>query len=367
MKRFFKTYLWQMTAILLLSIATGCNNKGSQTNYDGQPCFITSELKKALKDYDVVGLASVRNGLFVVHSRTSQVDETGQYYNPVGCIDMKGDVAIPVKYHSVRIGDEIFVVSKRTNQGMRFGLLDMDGKVLLPMEYEDISPVVIFRYCPSDINPYKYLKVKKNGLYGLLDKKYKVVIPIQYKSLRRLYPDGAYRSYKDEELPDIYLADNNINGKPELFNLTPEKTKKEPSTPYDVIPFGMDGNWSFMDYQGHIIVGPFQNARLSFDEKKPPFPSDELIAVVKNNKIGFIDTQGTVKIPFTFYYSEYWFNLRSQSFGIFSEGLSAMMKPGNKWGYKVGKLYRSCMVMPVVLIMVRQSWVTLLVGRNVMG
>ena len=340
MKRIFKPSLLLMMVFISLLITTGCKNKRYQTtSYDERPCGIIPELKKTLKDYDVVGFGSVREGLFAVHSRSSQVDETGQNYYPMGCIDTNGNVVIPIKYHSVRIGDEMFVVSKLTNQGMRFGLLDIDGNELLPMEYEEISLDFIFRYCPGDIFSYNYLIVKKNGLYGLLDKKCKVVIPIQFESVGRLYPDGAYRSYKEEELPDIYLAYSNKNGKPKLFNFSPEKMEKKPSTPYDVVPFGKDGNWSFMDCQGHIIAGPFQNARLTYDAKKPLFPSDGLMAVVKNNKVGFIDMKGTVKIPFSFYYSEFNFNFHSFSFAVFSEGLAAMMKPGNKWGYinKEGK------------------------------
>lgn len=316
-------------ALFALLLAAGCDNAGNSFKKDDQQCIITPQLKKILKDYDA--MFDAQSDLIAVAARTSMVDEMGQDFYPSGCLDMNGRVVIPIKYHSARICDKTIIVSKNTNQGIRYGILDMNGDEILPFEYEEITPEFYFRYCPGDIFAYKYIKIKKNGLYGLVDKTGKVVIPIQYENLGSFYSDNAYRSYTEDELPDIYFAYRKDNGKPEVFNLSQEKMEKKPSTPYDVVWFGKDRNWSFIDYQGHIIAGPFQNARIDFNNKEPLFP-EGLAAVVKNNKIGFIDMQGKVKIPFKFYYTEFDFNIH-KAFGVFSEGLAAMMKPGNKWGY----------------------------------
>jgi len=320
MKRLFKTCQWLVISTLTLFIATGCKNQNYKTNIDEQSCFITPELKKVLKDY--LEVIQVDKRLIIVSSKATKVDETGRNYNPMGCIDMKGNVVIPTKYERITIWDRVFCVSKYTKQGMRYGLLDMEGHEILPIEYEEIFG--------PDVAPHNYIRIKKNGLYGLVDKKGKALTPIQYDNVNRFYVNGANLYYKEEELPDIYIAWK--NKKHEIINLSPDKTKNKPSTPYDVVLIGEYGNQSFMDYQGHIIAGPYQNVRVSGDSKIPLFP-EGLAAVVKNSKIGFIDMQGKVKIPFKFYYSEYWFNITAISSCVFSEGLAAMMNSGKKWGY----------------------------------
>ena len=320
--RFHKGTFVAALVLFALLLATGCDNAGKSFKRGDQQCFITPQLKKILKDYDVF---DVRNDLMVVRARTPMVDEAGRSFYPQGCIDEKGKVIIPIQYDHINIGNDVIVVAKYTNQVSRCGILDYQGNVLLPIEYEEIS-------WPDIYNSRKHISVKKNGLYGMVDKTGKVVIPIQYEFVRRFYVDAAYRCYSEKEIPDIYIAYRNKNGKPEVFNLSPEKMEKKPSTPYDAILVGEDGNQSFMDYQGHIVAGPFQNVRVCGDSQTPLFP-ESLAAVVRNNKVGFIDMQGKVKIPFKFYYTEFYFNSHSFSFGVFSEGLAAMMKPGNKWGY----------------------------------
>ena len=197
--------------------------------------------------------------------------------------------------------------------------MDFHGNEILPCEYEEIFI--------SDFISKKNIRVKKNGLYGLVDKKGKVLIPIQYERLNTFYVDEAYRQYEEGDFPDVYIAIR--KGKQEVINLTPEVI---PSTPFDVNLIGDYGNQKFVDFRGNLVAGPFQNVRISGDHKIPLFP-EGVAAVVKNNKVGFIDMHGNVRIPFDFYYNEFDFNIHSSSFGIFSEGLATMMTKDNKWGY----------------------------------
>jgi len=323
-----KRNLLVISTLLSLLLTTSCGIKGTNSkdiNSDDQSCGITAELRKILNEYNEV--IQISNGLILVSSKSTKTDETGQNYYPMGCVDMEGNVVIPIQYEGIALGDKVFCVSKRTNQGVRYGLLDMEGNEIVPMEYEEIFG--------PDIISHKYVKIKKDGKYGLIDKKGNVLIPIQYDEVNRFYVNMAYNSYKEEELPDIYMAWR--NGKPEVINLSPEKMKQKPFTPYDVILVGEYGNQSFLDYHGNVIAGPYQNVRVSGNNSV--LFSEGLAAVVENNRIGFIDMQGVVKIPFKFDYTEARFNFYSSHFAIFSEGWAAMMK-GGKWGYidKTGNL-----------------------------
>lgn len=312
--------------LLTLVLAASCGNGANRANRKKQQCGITPALKKAVKKYKDVHLIS--NGLIVVGSDTPIKDETGRSFYPQGCIDMDGNVIVPVKYDGIRdTGDGTFIVTMNTNQGLRFGLLDNKGNVVAPIEYELILTTTPSQNTYGKVYTMDFFTVKKNGLTGVMAKNGNIVIPIQYEKIWRFYIKDAYRVYEQDELPDVFLAQK--SGKLKVFNLSPEKMKKKPSTPYDVTLTGDYGKQSLMDYEGRIIAGPFQNVRF----RGTTLFQEGLAAVVKNNKIGFIDMQGNVKIPFKFYYSEYWFNYTAVFTCNFSEGLAPMINSDVKWGY----------------------------------
>lgn len=306
-----------MASLVITLLIVGCGNKATPSNSGDSMSIITSDLKKTLKCFDAF---QINNGLIVVRSKEIMVDDRGGFY-PYGCIDAKGNVVIPMEYDGINVGNGVILVSKfnkNNNQVVMYGLVDFQGREILPCEYEEI-------FWPDVSSKRGYIRLRKNGLYGCVDKKGNLMIPIQYESLYPFFEDDAYRFYKEENIPDVYIAIR--NGEQQIINLSPEKIKNKPSMPYDVRIIGEYGNQSFMNYQGHIVAGPFQNVR----DRMPLF-SEGLAAVVNNNKVGFIDMQGVMKIPYKFDYSEYRFNFHSLSFGIFREGLAAMMRNG-KWGY----------------------------------
>lgn len=310
------------TGLLLMA---GCGNDGnpnSTYNKRGDnSCAITPALKKVVKKYKDV--FQISNGLIVVGSDTPMTDETGRSFYPQGCIDVDGNVIVPIKYNSINIGEKAVRVSCFTSQGVRYGLFDYQGNTILPIEYEEV-------FWP-DVASSGFARIKKNGLNGVVDMTGKIVIPIQYEILDRFYVEAAYRCYTREQLPEVFIAYRNKNGKPEVFNLSPEKMSAKPSSSFDVTLIGNYGSQSFMDYEGRIIAGPYQNVRMPGNAEKPLF-YEGLAAVVKNNKVGFIDYKGEVKIPFQFEYSELYFNISSLAAYMFSEDLCSIMK-NKKWGY----------------------------------
>ncbi len=254
-----------MSFLIITLLIVGCDNKVTPSNNGDSMSMITTELKKRLKCFDAF---QVTNGLIEVRSKEIMVDYRGGFY-PYGCIDAKGNVVIPIKYNGINVGNGVIRVSKfnNNNQVVMYGLVDFQGRELLPCEYEEI-------FWPDVSSKRGYIRLRKNGLYGCVDKKGNLLIPIQYESLYPFFGDDAYRVYKEENIPDVYIAIR--NGEQQIINLSPEKIKNKPPTPYDVRIIGEYGNQSFMDYQGQIVAGPFQNVR----KREPLFP-EGLAAVVK--------------------------------------------------------------------------------------
>ncbi len=111
-------------------------------------------------------------------------------------------------------------------------------------------------------------KIQKDGFWGLIDKNGKEITPPKYDDIK------------------IYLGD------------------------YTAV--NEHGKWGVISYSGKIILKP------QFEDIKD---IGELITVKKNNKWGYIDREGIVKIPFIY----------NEANG-FSYGL-ASVKKGLKWGF----------------------------------
>lgn len=135
----------------------------------------------------------------------------------------------------------------KVRKNHKFGLVDHNGKVLIPVEYEDIESGV-------SLNLY-WLWAKKDGKYGYLDEYGAVAIPFIY--------DGAKVFYQGKWLsPTLCLV------------------KKS-------------GKWGYINTEGTVII-PF-----AYDELDD-FGTDDYCAAKKNGKWGYIDKNNKVIIPFIY-------------------------------------------------------------------
>ena len=148
------------------------------------------------------------------------------------------------------------VVKVRKNH--KFGLVDHNGKVLIPVEYEDIeSDMPLYEDTENKVSYLgsRKLWAKKDGKYGYLDEYGAVAIPFIY--------DGAKVFYQGKWLsPTLCLV------------------KKS-------------GKWGYINTEGTVII-PF-----AYDELDD-FGTDDYCAAKKNGKWGYIDKNNKVIIPFIY-------------------------------------------------------------------
>ena len=155
------------------------------------------------------------------------------------------------------------VVKVRKNH--KFGLVDPNGKVLIPVEYEDVESGVSLSL--------NWHWAKKDGKYGYLDKNGAVVIPFIYDGAKTF--SGLMAAVKkgdkwgfinrdaEEELPFIYdEAEVFYQGK--WLSPTLCLGKK-------------GGKWGYIDTEGTVII-PF-----AYDELDDFF-MDDYCAAKKNGK-----------------------------------------------------------------------------------
>ena len=182
------------------------------------------------------------------------------------------------------------VVKVRKNH--KFGLVDHNGKVLIPVEYEDIeSDIPLYENTENKVSylASSRLWAKKDGKYGYLDEYGAVVIPFIYDgaktfsgfmaAVKKGDKWGFINATGEEKLPFIYdEAEVFYQGK--WLSSILCLVKK-------------DGKWGYINTEGTIII-PF-----AYDELDD-FGADDYCAAKKNGKWGYIDKNNKVIIPFIY-------------------------------------------------------------------
>lgn len=295
--------------LLALICTTACNNGSEHSSR------ISDGLKEAINKYRLE--SDMMENVIEVGTKEPITRQDGQRQYLHGAIDFNGNVIVPLKYESLYItsGNHKDVIIVVAND--KYGLVDINGKEVLACQYDRIYDFIG-----------NYAVVRDKDLYGIIDNHGEIVIPIKYENIRDFYLEYHFLDKEDSYHVDdvFYVRENGID---KVINLTRMKTGTSRlgriDSPYDYQIIKRNGKCGFVNYLGEEILCQYENARDTF--------SQNLVAVVKNNKIGFIDKNGQTIIPFQYEYSEYGFNyLSSIGCAKFSEGLCAMKK-GQKFGY----------------------------------
>ena len=319
--------IWLTTACFLLLVATGCKNTRKQSDKDGIISTITPEMKKALSEYDV---KFVGKNIIIVVTRTSGENATCR----MGGVDAKGELIIPIEYESLFPIQNGLLVARKPNS--KYGLIDLNGKEVVPFKYDIL-----------ELNG-DYLVAQENNRFGILNLQGKEVVPLEYDHILKFYQEYGSVGILPYKYEGAFYLDK--GGDVKVVNLDRSGDShygEHQDTPTDYQRAEQNGKYGFLNYVGQEIPCKYQDARKYF--------SEDYAAVVLDNKVGFIDMQGNVKIPFQYEYSKAkfhngWPTYSRKSrrafetedyyyYGLFSEGYACMIKDG-KYGYidKSGKM-----------------------------
>lgn len=294
---------------------------------------------KVMLNYDSTGLID-RTGRLVVPCIYSDVDIPAEGRILVvkngltGYTDLNGHEVIPPRFPNGGCFTEgcAPVYIGVDSLGVRCNFIDTLGRYVFPTDYSNVQPF-------SE----GYAPVSLNGLWGMIDHSGRIVLPIMYEVVTNIV-DG------------IFFAGS--SGALAMFN-----TSMEPITDfvYDEVNdpeerrvlVSRNDKYGFLDLQGHEVVpciydetGVFRLGRtlarlgnhygiidtnggivlpIEYDSYTPKGMKymyyDSLALVEKDGKLGYVDLQGNLVIPFYF----------DEAFE-FSEGLAAALFQGH-WGY----------------------------------
>ncbi len=205
-----------------------------------------------------------------------------------GLTDSLGNEIVPAQYDEFEIYKEFAIARKDS----LYGVLDYEGKILLPVEYSNIkkgrgkdSTKIVFTAC-------------KDGLYGLVDINNEILIPFKYHSMG-YFNDGVSDVGTERYKYAI------INEEGEL--ITPFKFNFI-YTFYDRIAATDKGyrKYGVIDTEGNEVI-PF-----TYELTTVVSGHKDLILAKRDGKYGAINRQNEVEVPFEFDYI-YYFNQETET------------------------------------------------------
>lgn len=183
----------------------------------------TSNKKLTLAEFSFLNKTQSQ---FIIAARTGRLSHSYFY----GVLNSKGALVIPCKYVSIRSGEGNFVLSEKKGGEEKYGLINHNLEIVLPVEYLNIvrvsdrllklsllngqnrlynvvnNQVVIDSI--TDVEPWgDYYKVYKGLKSGLITDGGKIIVPIKFKDFRRSGENFETLKYSTWE---IFSANNQI-------------------------------------------------------------------------------------------------------------------------------------------------------------
>ena len=205
------------------------------------------------------------NGNYKTKALNSKNEEIYSQYENIEAIE-NYDTNNNIKYNS-----NVLKVQKDN----KYGLINLDGKELLPCEYDEISAL---------IGNENSIKIIKDGKVGIVDNNGKKVVDAKYKDIKKLSDD-----YKNGYIVE---NDNNLYGTVDCANNSILESKYT-----EIKPVYENGMYIVKGTNGYNVVDKAGNIITKKEYENITDIKNSQIIVVENKKYGVINTNGEQIIP----------------------------------------------------------------------
>lgn len=205
------------------------------------------------------------NGKYKTKALNSKNEEIYSQYENIEVIE-NYDTNNNIKYNS-----NVLKVQKDN----KYGLINLDGKEILPCEYNEISAL---------IGNENSIKIIKDGKVGIVDNNGKKVVDAKYKDIKKLSDD-----YKNGYIVE---NDNNLYGTVDCANNSILESKYT-----EIKPVYENGMYIVKGTNGYNVVDKAGNIITKKEYENITDIKNSQIIVVENKKYGVINTNGEQIIP----------------------------------------------------------------------
>jgi hypothetical protein len=211
--------------------------------------------------------------------------------------------------HAVDFSNNRAMVRKNN----KWGLIDENGKVILPFQYDDMNFIQ-----NSDKKLYYVNQYQQK--FGYVNKKAEFVVPVKYDKIREFREDrlalkkGSYWGFADEEGNEII----------------PCKFRSVNDFKEDLAAVSEKGKWGYIDKSGNYVIAATFSKAANFSEG---FAWVQL----NNGKMVFIDKSGKVAIDLGINNATDFKNglasafIREKGWGVIDSAGNWVIKPKKQW------------------------------------
>ncbi len=275
------------------------------------------ELSKGYDIYDYVG-----NGTYIAY-------KSGDKRNYAGLVNINGKVMLPFEYDYIRTIDGCTPLALFKDTLM--GFVDRKGNFIVPLKYDseiyDDSPVIVSR---------GYLKVRQDGKLGVIDTTGRVVVPLKYSDdymyidfdepliYLNSYTDEKYKEHLVRFNGDTIISGEDVwymtggvvlVGRDKLYGLYDTTGREIVKCQYEIFNSSpnnglysvrRDRSWKLIDLEGKEH---FTDALSKIDDKCfLQYSAAGLIFHHSDGMCGAIDTNGRTVIPLDSNYTYDFYN-----------------------------------------------------------
>jgi hypothetical protein len=233
-----------------------------------------------------------------------------------GLKDEGGKWVVKAKYTSIRAIDIGFF---EISDGVEYGLLNRKGKLIIPMEYEEIKPLFhswihVRQLSPKAPNtkPLNLLfRVRKQSEYGLLNKNGKTLFPVKYESIVK--DAGAsillHKKHKQKYRSTYADSSGRVRIDTEGYLNPFRKSRFAVISDLKYIPTGVNGNAGVMQKNGSLII-PRGNENVYINHERT-YNNPQTFIVLNDGKREYLDARAQpIKSPLYRVHSESYYGRR---------------------------------------------------------
>lgn len=229
--------------------------------------------------------------------------EVNAYQSRFGCIDLKGDLVIPLMYDAIAIHDLRAVVMLKDGTRYNYGLIDLDNRVILPLIYQRITPLGTLRFAVQNFSG-KTALCSEEGAWATgfeIDSLsgFRNDLAILYKGLSRGVIDRTGNVLVEPLYRDIRIEDTNTVRlrKPDTWKIIDVQQKELHRIDADVLqPLGPNRNRVTLNGKSGVVDSLFRIIiPLTYDYIGPV--ENEKAVVGRKGKYGLVRMDESVVLP----------------------------------------------------------------------
>jgi len=223
--------------------------------------------------------------------------------NRFGCLNLKGEVMIPFVYDDIRIYDLRAVVMRKEGVRYKYGLIDLNNRAILPLQYARITPLGTLRYAVQNFEGKTALFSEDGKWVTAFDidslSAFNHNLAIVYKKLHQGLIDRAGQWKADAVYHDVAVDENGTvrARKPSVWKIIDLKQQELHRIEADKIePLAPNRNRITIHQQQGLVDSLFKEILPVEYHYVGPVVNEKLV-VGRNGRYGLIRTNRSNVLP----------------------------------------------------------------------